>query len=128
MNKNILFGIIIVIAVVSSYSVGVYRATKTDTSSSQNAGRQRGGMGMNRGGGDSFVTGEVLSHDDTSVTVKLKDGGSKIVFVSASSTRVMKTTSGSLADLTEGSKVTINGVSNSDGSVNAHSIQLRKDN
>jgi hypothetical protein len=127
MNKNILIGIVIVVVAVASYSLGASRSVKSDTTSAQNPGRQRG-IGMNRGGGDAFVNGDVLSHDDMSVTIKLKDGGSKIVFISASSTKIMKTTQGSLVDLSEGSKVTINGTTNTDGSVTANSIQLRKDN
>ena len=128
-KKNILVGIIIVLVAATSYAFGSSQKTnKGDASLSQTNGRQRG-MNMNRGmGGDTFVNGEILSHDDTSVTVKVKDNGSKIVFISASSTKITKTIQGSISDLSEGERVMINGVSNSDGSVTANSIQLRKDN
>ena len=124
-KKNILLVLLILIVAFASYSYGASKASvsKADTV----GGKQRGG-GMNRGGGDAFITGDIISHDDTSVTIQLKDTGSKIVFVSASSTKISKITSGTLSDLTVGTKVMINGTTNSDGSVTANTVQLRKDN
>ncbi|OIO07392.1 hypothetical protein CO115_00755 [Candidatus Falkowbacteria bacterium CG_4_9_14_3_um_filter_36_9] len=54
----------------------------------------------------------------------MRDGGSKIVFLS-DSTSIGKTTDGTVADLEAGKQVTINGKDNSDGSVTAQSIQIR---
>ena len=92
------------------------------------AGWQRGqgvptgrlGQGNNTG----MVNGEVLSIDDKSLTVKLRDGGSKIVFFSTS-TQVIKTVDGSMADVQVGKTVNIVGSTNTDGSVMAKSIQMR---
>ncbi len=82
-----------------------------------------GGQGGNRAAG-GFVTGEVLSRDEGSVTVKLRDGGSKIVFVS-DKTQVMKSADGSISDVIVGSQVMITGTANADGSVSAQTVQLR---
>lgn len=71
-----------------------------------------------------FVGGEIIKKDDTSVTIKLMDGGSKIIFFSASTT-VGKMSEGTLADLIAGKFVTVSGPQNTDGTVTADSIQLR---
>ena len=69
------------------------------------------------------ITGEILSQDEKSLTVKLPDGSSKIVLLSESTT-INKAAEGTKDDLKTGEQVVIFGSENSDGSVTAQNIQL----
>jgi hypothetical protein len=87
------------------------------------AGGTRGGAAGSRTGGFRPVTGDIISNDTNSITVKLADGSSKIVLLS-DSTSINKADKASVSDLTVGQKVAVIGQTNSDGSVMAQSIQL----
>lgn len=89
-----------------------------------NAGAGGGFGGGQRGNAGGFTTGEIISKDDKSVTIKLRDGGSKIVFLS-DSTEISKFAEGDLNDLAVGKNISVNSIANSDGSITAQSIQLR---
>ncbi len=73
--------------------------------------------------GTNFVAGEVLAKDDSSITVKLRDGGSRIVFISES-TAISKSTQGSKDDLAVGGTVMVTGTTGTDGIMSAQSISL----
>lgn len=79
----------------------------------------RGGV-MNSGP----VTGEIISKDDKSITLKLRDGGSKIVLFT-SGTPITKNAAGSIEDLKVGEQINVINTVNQDGSVTAQSIQLK---
>ena len=57
------------------------------------------------------------------MVVKLSDGSTKIVILSAS-TPIGKMTTGSASDLTVGTSITVLGTANSDGHVSATSVQI----
>ncbi len=130
MNKTIL--IIIAVAVIvggASFYGGIQYANNARASQvaafrngTGTGGGQRGGAGTRAGGG--FTAGDIIAKDDKSITVKLQNGGSKIIFFSTA-TQIEKFVSGSTTDLAIGKTVTINGQANSDGSINAQSIQIR---
>ena len=82
------------------------------------------GRGAGAGGFGGGTTGSIVSNSGNSLTVSLKDGSSKVIFISASTT-VMKTTAGSSSDLSSGTNVVVMGSTNSDGSITANSIQVR---
>jgi len=93
---------------------------------------QQTGAGMagsfgNRTGNQSgagFVNGDIIAKDDNSITVKMRDNSSKIVFYSGT-TEISKFANGASSDLEIGKTVTINGTVNSDGSITGQSIQIR---
>jgi hypothetical protein len=81
-----------------------------------------GRTGGLRGGG--FNAGTVAAKDAQSVTLKAADGSSKVIFFSATTT-VDKSVVGTPSDLQTGDIITVQGTTNSDGSVTATNIQIR---
>src|SRR5665647_556827 len=137
-KKNIIIGVILVVLMGCGVFYGgmQYGTSKTRAAQAASRGNFSGGNGGQRGpqggqnggsrsgGGAGFINGDILSKDDTSITVKSQDGSSKIIFFSDSTT-IGKTTDGSIADLNMGQRVMVNGKANSDGTIAAQNIQIR---
>ncbi|MCX6741535.1 MAG: hypothetical protein NTY61_04015 [Candidatus Parcubacteria bacterium] len=131
LKNTIVVLVVLVVAVgVGSFCGGMSygkNLSKGPMSKNFNMMGQRGDVANRAGGAGAvcgFVSGEVISQDGQSITVKLKDTGTKIVFFSTS-TQIMKTSTGSISDIAVGSNLTITGKANADGSVIAQSIQIR---
>ena len=132
MNKNKIGWMVggLVLMGVIFYAGNMYGQNKASSLAQGNTGGRSFGGGRGGRGGGGFVTGEILSKDAHSITVKLRDsansgqGGSKIVFYTDKTT-VMKSLDGSLSDLVVGKQISVMGMPSPDGSVNAESIQIR---
>lgn len=87
---------------------------------------QKGPGGITQGGGNAgdIIAGDIIAKDDKSTTIKMRDGGSKIVYFSDTTT-VGKTIDGTIADISMGESVMVNGKVNPDGSLVAQNIQIR---
>lgn len=136
MNKLI---VPVVVAAVVFGAVGFfggmqYQKSQTPASGARNfAGGNFGGGGgqtgaARRGQNGGFVSGQIISEDSQSITIKITNGAStgstKIVLYSPA-TQIAKQTSGTVADLAVGSTVMVTGSTNSDGSISAQNISLR---
>lgn len=132
MKKYISFILVAIIAGGVGFGGGMSYANsrqQKNTFAMQQGGEnfRNGGQGMRqgvRGGLGGAVSGEILTKDDKSLTVKLRDGGSKLIFLSKTTT-ISKPTEMSLDSLVLGDTVVIMGQANDDGSVTANSIQVR---
>jgi hypothetical protein len=82
-----------------------------------------GQRGANGGSGGGMVSGSIIASDSTSITVKDSSGNTKIVLFGKSTT-ISKSETGSTSDLVVGKEVTVNGTSNTDGSVTASRISI----
>jgi hypothetical protein len=120
---------IVIVAGLSFYGGMQYQKSQTrnNFSSFQNGDFQsirNNGRISGAGNGANIVNGQIISKDEDSITVKIQDGSSKIIFLSGN-TQINKFDQGTLDDISNGQNVMITGTSNSDGSITAQSIQIR---
>lgn len=135
-NKNIIIAIVAVVVVGVGAFFGGIQYQKMQRGQMNNFAGQAGFQGRFGQGGNGqgnqarriganggAVVGEILSTDDTSITVKLMDGSTKIVLLTDKSA-INKAATATKSDLKTGENVAVFGTPNSDGSVTATSIQL----
>jgi flagellar basal body-associated protein FliL len=131
-NKNmmILVAVVLIIVAAAGGFFGGMMYQKSQVPSfgmmGQNGVRQGGNFAGRFGGQNSNfrpVRGQVLSINDNSLTVKMTDGSTKIVVLSAS-TAFMQSTKAALSDVKTGDTVNVVGTANSDGSVTAQDVQI----
>jgi len=127
MNNKKTIIIAVVLIAISFFAGSKYSQREASAASTNSrtafAGGGAGFRGLRGGANGGGASGEVISKDSQSITVKMRDGSSKIIFV-GDNTPVMKAVSGSLSDIKVGSQITSIGTTNSDGSITAQSIQI----
>lgn len=130
-KKNIILAVSgIIILVIGFYGGTLYSKNNTPTPTRGQFGQNGNlGRGVNGGGtmrlmGSGNVSGEIISKDLTTITLKLRDGGSKIIFLT-DKTPVQKSVPGNTNDLSIREQVVVAGTPNPDGSLTAQSIQIR---
>ena len=136
--------VILVLAIGSFYGGTIYQKNKSTQSTNRNLSNnfrsaqnltdeQRTQMIAQRGAGNGtfrsssstgFISGEVITKSDDSITIKLLDGGSALVYISSSTTNVTKQTTTTISNIQTGNQVMINGTKNADGSYSATMIRL----
>jgi len=82
-----------------------------------------GTNGARRFGGGGLNAGQIVSMDSTSITIKLTDGSTKVIYYSGT-TAITKTATGTASDLAVGTEISATGTSNSDGSITAQDIRI----
>src|ERR1035437_6371095 len=125
MNKNTIIVaavVLVIVAAAGGFFAGLmYQKNQTPTLGTT----IRGNFAARAGQNTAFrpVRGQVLSMSDTTLTVKMSDGSTKIVVLS-SSTAFMQSTKAALTDVKAGDTVNVVGTANSDGSVTAQDVQI----
>ena len=130
MNKNVVIGIVVVVSVAAgSFWSGIqYQKSQTPARGGFAQGGFQGaagGRGARAGAGGGFAAGSIVSKDSTSITIQLGQGGGTRIVLISPSTEVGKMVTGSSTDLNTDESVTVQGTSNSDGSLTAQTIQIR---
>ena len=129
-NKNILY-IILGISLATSFVIG-FQIGKTQSKGGNFANfrntqppNRPNGVRTTNGNriGLNNTVGEIIEKSDNSITVKLRDSGSKIVIVS-NSTEVFKTVNVTKDNLEIGNNVMVDGKTNDDGTITANSLRI----
>ncbi|MGB9848189.1 MAG: hypothetical protein ACPLKV_03245 [Minisyncoccia bacterium] len=131
-NKNLIFVIILIVAVIISFYGGMkYQQNKSVTINQTANARNFNRFGVNGNATNSLnflrqqiIIGEIIAKDDQTLTIKLPNGGSQIV-VYSNVTKVEKNEPAKLSDLKVGQNVMISTQSVDQKTLSATSIQIR---
>ncbi len=125
MNKLILSVIItVIVAGGTGFYAGMHYPANTASGYKIDNPAFSGRLGGNNRVGGGAMAGSIVSEDSQSITVKLANGNTQIAFISTT-TPVMKSTQGSISDLSVGQQVVVTGTANPDGSITAQDVQIR---
>lgn len=106
------------------FQTGQGLGNRTGNRNNQTGQGTGAGMGLRNGAGSGTIFGEVTKIDDTSITIKTIDGGSKIILIS-DSTDFNKSATAAKTDLKVGSQVRVDGTTDTNtGSVTGKSIEI----
>lgn len=120
--------IVVIVAAAGFWGGMTYEKSKAASFAGAGAGgnaRYGGRFGGGAGGASAMmpVNGKITASGNNSITVQLSDGSSKIVDLT-STTKINKSSTGSVSDLTTGQNVTAFGAANSDGSITAQAVNV----
>lgn len=136
MKNNLIIGVIL--ALIIGGGIGFFAGMQFEKSQTPNMAMNNGGNFQQgpRDGSRQFpggsaapnsnfrpTNGEIISADESSITVKTSDGSSKIILIT-NNTSINKATEVSIDELKVGETVMVVGETNSDGSQTASTIQL----
>jgi len=132
-KNNLLITIVVAVVAVGLGFFGGMQYSKTKTTNNMPTGGQRLGgpsgsqQRINSQTGAPVsprpVSGDIISIDTNSITIKTQDGSTKILTYS-SSTKVSKTTDGSISDLKVGDQVTAQGSESTQGTITTQNIYV----
>lgn len=124
-NKNILITIVVAVIVgfVAFYGGIQYQKNQRANFAGSFAGRIGGQNTFLGRQGVRPIMGEIIGQDDSSITVKMQDGSTKIVILS-DKTLINKASTGTKSDLKKGERISAFGSENSDGSITAQNISI----
>lgn len=123
---NYIIGVAIVTALIFG-GAGYYAGAKKSSTTAAQQGQQafRGGAQFRGSQNGGMTSGNVISLQDSMMTVGTRDGASKVVIITGS-TKVLKSVTGTKSDVVVGGTVLITGTANGDGSITADTVQLRQ--
>ncbi|MBU2592647.1 MAG: hypothetical protein ABH867_04675 [Patescibacteria group bacterium] len=124
----IILGVLLIAVGVGSFYGGMKyqqgkQPSRADFQSRAGARQQNLPAGVRQRMGTGSVRGEIISQDKKSITVKLPDDSSRIIFV-GDSVQINKSAPGTKDDLVEGVRIFVTGSENPDGSITARNIQI----